>query len=128
MVLLLVPGSDTVPAAFGGLGGGWGLGRNVVGQIAAGKAMGHDEVNHVIRRQPLKSSERRSARCQWKFKRSCALRSCNSTNCRSRPRLRSDFQPNKKIVPSRRGLCARNAQGGQIARDVRGFQVVSGKQ
>ena len=102
--------------------------RLVVRRIPIRKTVRHDQVNHIIRRQTLKFAERWHARCQRQLERRRAFRRRNPANCRSRPRVRPDFQPDKKILAARCGLCARNPQRRQIARDLRGLQVLPRKQ
>src|SRR5882762_1658949 len=102
--------------------------RLIICGITVREAVRHDEVHHVILRKPLKLAQRRSAGRNRQFEGRRALRRGDSADGGPRLRVRPNLQPDKEIVPARRGLRARDAQRWQIALDMRRFQIVSRKQ
>src|SRR5258708_90270 len=102
--------------------------RLIIRGIAIREAVRHDEIHHVILRKPLKLSQRRGAGSERQFERRRSLRRCNSADRGSRLRVSPDLQRDKKIVPARRSLRARDAESWQIARQVVRFQVGPEKQ
>src|SRR5216684_3400159 len=56
------------------------FGRLIIRGIAVGEAVRHDEIQHVILRQPLKLSQRRSTGSERQFERGCSFGRDNSAD------------------------------------------------
>src|SRR5947209_10993818 len=81
----------------------------VIGWVAVREAIRHNQVNHVLRRKPLKLPQRGGARGKRQFEGGCSLWRPNPANRCTWLRVRSDPQPYKKIIAAGRCLCAQNA-------------------
>src|SRR5580693_6093591 len=96
----------------------------VVARIAVGEAVRHDEVQNVLRIEPLEFAESGGARGDRQIEGSFAGGRADAANGGAGAGFGSDLQPDKKIVAAGAGLRSRNVQRGKIAGYAGSFQVV----
>ena len=105
-----------------------GVRRLIICGIAVGEAIRHDEINDVLRGEPLKLVDGLGSRFQRQLERSRAGRSSDPAHCGAGFRLTPEFQPHKKIISTYGRLGALHNNSGEITGHLGGLEVAAIKQ
>ena len=102
--------------------------RFIVGGIAVGETVGHDEIEDVVEGQSLISGEDLFSRGERQFEGSLTFGRADATDSRAGFEIGIESQPNEQVMAIGRGLRATDNYCGQVAIGVGDLKIFSDKQ